>query len=696
MMRLFTDVLEAGFYGSIIIALVLVLRFILKKAPRWTICLLWLLAAVRLLFPFDIKSSISLQPNMTQLQQIQTEFIPDPVGQAAPAAPDNVVFPDREDIQIVIQQDAVLEEAHRSIDWGEMASYVWIAVAVGMGLYSIAAYLRLKYRVREAVKLVDNVYECAGLDTAFVLGYLWPRIYIPTGLENPKYIVDHERAHIQRGDHWFKLLMYSALAIHWFNPLVWAAYLCNCKDLEMACDERVVRDMSLDQRKAYSAALLACSASHRTFSACPVAFGEVSVKSRILGVLNYRKPRFWICLIALTAVIFVAVCFLTTPEQENKKPDQGDTISTDQETTAPERFDIFTEQEAIENSMDEVKHGIQERDALARCKTALENLQALTNCYMTGRNEFYAGSHLNSQTQVQFYQAGNDWLRIADVQQGANIRKILYLDGVLYDQISSNGPSTQTPEWKIINTHPSQENLLWPLEYVWNPSGVLVSAESENGTMRITVKVNEPVSVSGMVMDTHTLEICLDEAGGLKSIMISNMEDAADAEWNGIRMTMEVISTSPDDTYDVLEEYRQQVDNKFHPFHAQIIIPDSGQGYLDAAQAYCDAAAEKFLNAPSGTKYCYSFATCQVEAAENETAFRRQQGSIDENTHAFALTMIFVPENERAMVYSMAGNTSEYTGNDPNVPAGAYQYTLCGYITLTSDGWQGWITGTSW
>lgn len=313
MSNLFQNTLDASFYGGIIIALVIILRLVLKKAPRWTICLLWLLAGLRLLFPFQIESDFSLQPDMTQIPQIQAEAAPDPVIQNVPAVPDNVILPEEDDIQVVIQNDAVVEAHHQAIDWGEIAEFVWITVAAGMGLYSVAAYLRLKHRVREAVKLTDNVYECAGLDTAFVLGYLRPRIYIPMGLENPKYIVDHERAHIHRGDHWFKLLMYVALALHWFNPLVWAAYICLCRDLEMACDERVVQDMSLEQRKAYSAALLACSASHRSFAACPVAFGEVSVKSRILGVLNYRKPRFWISLIAVAAVIFVAVCFLTSP-----------------------------------------------------------------------------------------------------------------------------------------------------------------------------------------------------------------------------------------------------------------------------------------------------------------------------------------------------------------------------------------------
>ena len=664
MTNLFIHVLEASFYGSIVIALVLVLRLVLKKAPRWTICLLWLLAAIRLLFPFDIPSSVSLQPDLAQLRQIQSEITQNPVGQAAPIQPDNVVFPDRDDVQIVIQDDAVIEEVHRVIDWSNIAAFAWVTIAASMVFYSVASYLRLKYRVREAVKLYDNVYECSGLDTAFVLGYLWPRIYIPMGLENSKYIVDHERAHICRGDHWFKLLMSAALALHWFNPLVWTAYLCTCKDLEMACDERVVRDLSLEQRKAYSAALLSCSAGHRSFAACPVAFGEVSVKSRILGVLNYRRPRFWICLIAVVAIVFVAVCFLTNPAEQ--EPDlsflnyknaislvadqdvvsaiyydehsinvgmaEGNTLAvfldhadwaerwlnpTDlaspgsvvftvqdgyritlydrrfaaveydgevryynisasdyedaQELLLPpdntrldasngaaateESDTVQQEMDAINGMKDEIEQQIREQDILKRCQAALSGLQALESCYLTGRNEFYIYSQLYSETAVQYYLHEGNWLRIAEVRNASQIHRHLYLDGQLYNQIIGN----QDSGWMSINSDSAENHLLWPFEYVWSSNAEFVNMETDDSMTRITVKVSEPVSVSGMVMDTHTLEVCLDEAGNLVSITISDMEDPSDPPASSMKLTMDVITVSKESIANILDDCGKQI-----------------------------------------------------------------------------------------------------------------------------------------
>lgn len=325
MRDLFLKVLEASLDGSIVIAVVLLLRLVLKKAPKKYVCLLWILAGLRLLVPFHVESQLSLQPKeqpvaqeaWQQLEdygQILSESDPVDVGQAPPeqnsiadpAEPQDV---SGEDVEVTVSYE---------INWAVLAPYIWLAVACGLGLYSLLSYLRLKRRVREAVKLPEGAWECAGLDTAFILGFFRPRIYIPTGLssENQQFILDHERTHLKRGDHWVKLLGFIALAVHWFNPLVWVAYVLLCRDIEMACDEQVVKNLDLSARKAYSAALLSCSSGRAHYAACPVAFGEVSVKSRIKSVLNYRRPRFWISLIAIAAILFVAVCFLTDPAAE--------------------------------------------------------------------------------------------------------------------------------------------------------------------------------------------------------------------------------------------------------------------------------------------------------------------------------------------------------------------------------------------
>ena len=263
------NLLTASIHGSIVILAVILLRLILRKTPKKYICLLWLLAGIRLLMPIEIRSELSIQPEFAL-----------PVDMNLP-----VLLP---------------------LAWG--------IVAACFGIYSLVSYLKLKDKVREAVRIRGG-WECDKIDTAFILGFIKPRIYIPMGMNHQarKHILEHERTHLDKGDHWIKMIGFLALALHWFNPLVWVAYILLCKDIEMACDERVVQFMELEERKSYSAALIACSSKQLHFSANPVAFGEVSVKQRILSVLNYKKPSFWISLMGVVAFFFVAVCLVTSP-----------------------------------------------------------------------------------------------------------------------------------------------------------------------------------------------------------------------------------------------------------------------------------------------------------------------------------------------------------------------------------------------
>lgn len=332
MQTLFENVLRASLYGSVIIAALLLGRPLLKKVPKKYLCLLWLLAFARLLMPFEIPFDLSLQPDVTAITQPQAavrptiQDLPEPV----PAVPENAPMP--EDVEVVYGDaftpsesiPAGLESYYPPaeevseplvINWNAIGFGIWAAVGAGLGLYGIVSLARLKRRVREAVRCRDGVWECAGLETAFILGWVRPKVYLPMGLnaDTRHHILRHERAHLQRKDHWLKLLGFLALAVHWFNPLVWAAWVLLCRDMELACDEQVVKDMGLSERKDYSAALLRCSTAKEHYLACPVAFGEVSVKARILSVLNYRRPRFWISLAGIVAILFVAVFFMTSP-----------------------------------------------------------------------------------------------------------------------------------------------------------------------------------------------------------------------------------------------------------------------------------------------------------------------------------------------------------------------------------------------
>ena len=271
------NLLTASFHGSVLILVVLVIRLVLWKTPKKYICLLWLLAGIRLLLPIEIRSDLSLQPRF-----------------ALPALPEG--------------------------SWRVWLICLWAVIAAGFGVYSLVSYRKLKQRVRGAVPTRGG-WESDHIDTAFILGFVKPKILIPTGMssQSRRYILAHERTHLDKGDHWIKMIGFLALALHWFNPLVWVAYICLCKDIEMACDQRVVQFMEVEERKSYSSALLSCSSRRFHLAASPVAFGEVNVKKRIISVLNYKKPSFWISLLGVLAFFFVAICFLTSPAVDAAK-----------------------------------------------------------------------------------------------------------------------------------------------------------------------------------------------------------------------------------------------------------------------------------------------------------------------------------------------------------------------------------------
>jgi hypothetical protein len=197
----------------------------------------------------------------------------------------------------------------------QIAAYVWCIGLTAMLGYMVFTYLRMKYLLRESIKRGEGVYENGALPTAFLLGYIRPRIYLPTGMsiETAELVIRHERAHLRRGDNWLKLVAYICLAVHWYNPLVWVMYLLLCRDIEGACDESVIRTLDAQGRGDYSAALLSCGKGKPNFAGCPVAFGEVSIGQRIRNVLNYKKPTLWICIILAVVMIFAAVFFLTDP-----------------------------------------------------------------------------------------------------------------------------------------------------------------------------------------------------------------------------------------------------------------------------------------------------------------------------------------------------------------------------------------------
>ena len=308
MKEIFAGFLSVSIASSLAICLILLLRLVFKKAPKALICLLWGLVVVRLLLPFEIPVPFSLRPDTPTFTGMDTQLFIDTEPLWEEDVPDFVP-------QKTVKLYHLKNTRTVQVDYVAIAGLVWGLVVCGLLLYALISYLRLRHRVREAVLLEKDVFVSSELGTAFLLGYIRPKIYLPNSLEPQaaELVIAHEKAHKRRGDNWLKLIAFICLALHWFNPLVWVMYLLLCKDIEDACDEQVIRDMDADTRKAYSSALLSCGKAHHLPTVCPVAFGEISIKKRIINVLNYRKPVLWVCIVAVVAIVLTATFFMTDP-----------------------------------------------------------------------------------------------------------------------------------------------------------------------------------------------------------------------------------------------------------------------------------------------------------------------------------------------------------------------------------------------
>ncbi len=311
MADIFLKIVNMSISASWIVLAVLFLRLLLKKAPKWIAVLLWGIVAIKLICPISIESVISLIPSTETISPeimmdktptinsgvpiinsivnpvIGESFAPDPSTSANP-------------LQILIPVLAV----------------VWLVGIAVMFAYTVISYFRVKSKICTAVLLRDNIYQSENVVSPFVLGIIQPKIYLPFNMneQDMEHVISHENAHIRRKDHWWKPFGFLVLTLHWFNPLMWLGYILLCRDIELACDEKVIKELNTEQKADYSQALLTCSANRRMIAACPLAFGEVGVKDRVKSVLNYKKPAFWIIVVGIIASAAVAVCFLTNPK----------------------------------------------------------------------------------------------------------------------------------------------------------------------------------------------------------------------------------------------------------------------------------------------------------------------------------------------------------------------------------------------
>lgn len=309
----FLKLVNLSISASWLILAVLVLRFVLKKAPKWVMPLLWGVVALRLVCLFSIESALSLIPSAETIpSEIVTETR-EPVlyEQATLDIVTNPTLPSAAEVPVGVSRQQA------QVDFN-IYSVLWLAGMAALLVHALVSAGRLKRKLATAILLRDNIYESEFVDSPFVFGVVKPNIYLPMHMDEgtAAYVIAHEHAHLARRDHWWKVLGYLVLALHWFNPLVWVAYILFCRDIELACDEKVVKGLDGAARADYSQALLSCAAPKRAVAACPLAFGEGNIKTRVKSALHYKKPAFWVAAAAVLAVVIVAVCFLTNPKSE--------------------------------------------------------------------------------------------------------------------------------------------------------------------------------------------------------------------------------------------------------------------------------------------------------------------------------------------------------------------------------------------
>ena len=313
MESLFIKLINLSIYASILVAVVLLLRLVSRRSPKWVICLIWALVGIRLVVPFSIQSSFSLLP--------QSE----PVSSTALF---KTVSLSQAQEGIVSSGAASVTEASRSgiSSVFHILSYIWLFGVILMLLYGVISYIVLRKTLRTATLYDDGIRQSEKVDSPFVLGFLRPTIYIPYTLfgKDLEYVLSHEKTHIRRKDHLWKPAGFLLLSVYWFNPAIWLAYAALSKDIELACDESVIRSLDKDERKNYSRALLNLSIRQKLITACPVAFGKTAVRNRVDHVMNYKKPALWSVVIMIACCVAVGICFMTEPKKQNAATNEID------------------------------------------------------------------------------------------------------------------------------------------------------------------------------------------------------------------------------------------------------------------------------------------------------------------------------------------------------------------------------------
>lgn len=445
MSNIFIKVLDMSFTATYLILAVVSLRLLLHKAPKWIRMILWGLVGIRLILPFSIGSVFSFLPGKSTigirgvtdtvslgmdgtLSEI-SNFGKATVGDATGAVSQSAAGNNMADLVV-----GVVQNGGMSIT--TVLAMIWLVGVAAMFVYCTASYFKLKKRVYDAVIYQGGrteIFQSEKASSPFVLGFLKPRVYLPYHLEasDMDFVIAHEKAHISRGDHWIKLIGFVILSVYWFHPLVWLSYLLMCRDIELACDERVIKEMDMKSKKAYAQALVKCSAPYHRISACPLAFGEVGVKKRIMNVLHYKKPAFWIILVSLILCGVVAVGFLTDPKKQSANEDDVLPQQSDAEEKREEK-EPGQEDESLQEDMSGSQKAAVKGLTSPPMMVLQDSLSSTMNYYYVTSGTYSWNYQTENPEEMRSVEASGPFPTIAVKGEEENWLKLVHYNGIDY------------------------------------------------------------------------------------------------------------------------------------------------------------------------------------------------------------------------------------------------------------------------
>jgi len=755
---LLPKILNMSLTAGIAIVLVLLARLMLRKAPKIFSYALWAVVLFRLVCPLSFSSEFSL----LGLFNTPTATVSDSgTYSSITYIPSDIVHMEypRVDLPLPGVSKAInenLPQGREQIAADPLefpmssATTLWLFGIAAMLIYSVISILRLRSKLVGAVKWRDNIYLADHIASPFVMGALRPKIYLPSTLSERErdYIVLHEQTHIRRFDHIVKIIAFFTLTVHWFNPLVWAAFFLCVKDMEMSCDEAVMRKMNGDIRVDYSTSLLSLAAGRKIVAGTPLAFGEGDTKSRIKNVMNYKKPAFWIVAVAMVVCIVLAVCLITNPRTDPSEwqsqpvyEDQDDYFAALEAARTSDR----TEEIAAKDMGDNEKTALAWMDAWFDMYKALpkDNIAYISDgvvdrLYIVkiskeGLPKAFVFSVIFSVrptypiAQGGFWAAGNTTESSGRDetwgQQHIEVELRLENDGNYHYVSSGTGAVGSLDTYDILSAEgTANEEYNTSLGAAEQAQAVLDSIVSD-GTVAMTLTIADGIGggryevpleygngrnrVSGFdsSFDWSYMEgepssksvnsLKVESPDGAASIQCWQDSDLVFCTLDSKSFWLSAGVLGSDAVFDgtIFTYLRIWYDEaEISGLRGNIVVPDKGQSYQEIAQAWTEAEEEAMLRATPGSKYACTYVKITASINKDAVDSWYSMEALKTEHFYFNYSTVFIPENDRAKNWLMAGNTVEYTGSD--APAGALKYYLMGPMYLTEEGWRCGGVGT--